>query len=104
MIWHQIKGDKICLANQARSGYGTYTRDGYIYAALLGKAKLERELQTQSNDKSANASLPLVSIKTPKDNSVVIPHIGSLVIAKVRKNSIVYKFKFFNFKCLILDN
>jgi exosome complex RNA-binding protein Csl4 len=78
------KGDKICLANHAKSGYGTYVRDGYIYASLLGKAKLERELQDQSSDKSSSTSLPIVSIKTPKDNSVVIPHIGSLVIAKVK--------------------
>ena len=80
-------GDKICLASQARSGSGTYVRDGFIYASLVGNAKIERELNTSSknenNKSSQNSLLPLVSIKTIKDNFVVIPHVGSLVIAKV---------------------
>ena len=79
-----FKGDKICLANHARNGYGTYVRDGFIYASLLGRAKIERELAVQSNDKTATgSSLPSISIKTLKDNSVVIPLIGGLVIARV---------------------
>jgi hypothetical protein len=49
---------------------------------LLGKAKIERELN--KNEKSpSHASLPVVSIKTLKDNVVVIPHVGSLVVARV---------------------
>jgi hypothetical protein len=72
------------LANHARSGYGTYVRDGYIYASLLGQAKVERELTVQSSDKTATgSSMPAISIKTLKNNSVVIPLIGGLVIAKV---------------------
>ena len=51
-IFHQ--GDQICLASQARSGYGTYTRDGYIYASLLGQAKLEREASSQSSSSSSS--------------------------------------------------
>lgn len=77
-------GDKICLASHARNGYGTYVRDGYIYAALLGRARIEREIVIQSTDKTATgSSLPTLSIKTLKDNSVVIPLIGGLVIARV---------------------
>ena len=83
-----VPGDKICLASHARSGSGTYVRDGFIYASLLGNAKIERELSASSkndNSKSSSSLLPLVSIKTIKDNFVVIPHVGSLVIAKVLK-------------------
>jgi hypothetical protein len=53
---------------------------------LLGKAKIEREISPNKNGEakpSHTASLPVVSIKTLKENTVVIPHIGSLVIAKV---------------------
>ncbi len=81
-----FKGDKICLAAHARSGNGTYVRDGFICASLLGKAKIEREISVNKNGEgksSHSTSLPVVSIKTLKENNVVIPHIGSLVIAKV---------------------
>ena len=89
-------GDKICQASHARSGYGTYVRDGYIYASLLGRAKIERELTVQSNDKTATgSSLPTLSIKTLKDNSVVIPVIGGLVIAKVTQNYCISYFYWF---------
>lgn len=74
------------MANHARSGYGTYVRDGFIYASLLGKAKIEREVSKSGENKTSPTqitSLPVVSIKTLKDNTVVIPTIGSLVIAKV---------------------
>jgi hypothetical protein len=53
---------------------------------LLGKAKIEREINANKNGEgkqSHSASLPIVSVKTLKENTVVIPHIGSLIIAKV---------------------
>ena len=79
-----LPGEKICQSTHARSGPGTYVRDGHIYASLIGKAKIEREVASKSGEKSNHAStLPTVTIKSLKDNSVVIPHIGSLVIAKV---------------------
>jgi len=91
-------GDQICLANQARSGYGTYTRDGYIYASLLGQVKIERELPaTSQSSNTEKTAVPVVSIKTLKDNSVVIPHIGSLVIAKITSVNPRYA------KCTILS-
>ncbi len=93
-----FKGDKICVASHARTGYGTYVRDGYIYASLLGRAKIEREVAVQSSDKTATgSSLPTVSIKTLKDNSVVIPLIGGLVIARITNVNPRYA------KCLILS-
>jgi exosome complex RNA-binding protein Rrp4 len=75
-----IPGDKICLSNSGQSGYGTYSRDGIIYASLMGRVQVDKEINT--NEKS-NTSAPTVSIKTFKDNNVVIPSIGSLVISKV---------------------
>ena len=57
-------------------------RDGFIYASLVGKAKIERE-QLKNEKSPSQASLPVVSIKTLKDNVVVIPHVGSLVVARV---------------------
>jgi exosome complex RNA-binding protein Csl4 len=107
-----LSGDKICVASSARAGYGTYVRDGAIYASLCGRVKLERELSaanpatsttatrssnehlakltqqqltTGASSTTANSvsSIPVVSIKTLKDHSVVLPHIGSLVMAKV---------------------
>jgi exosome complex RNA-binding protein Csl4 len=96
-----LPGDKICVANHARAGHGTYVRDGYIYAALSGRAKLEREIVANggstSNLRASNehlskslgsnshltASIPIVSIKTFKDHSIVLPQIGSLVMVKV---------------------
>jgi exosome complex component CSL4 len=81
-----VPGDKICLSSHARSGAGTYVSGAFICASLLGKAKIERETVVHPNSKSAEpktASLPTVSIKTVKENAVVIPHIGSLVVAKV---------------------
>ena len=82
-----IPGEKICSASHARSGYGTYVRDGFIYASLVGKAKIEREISTKTGENKTSpqqiTSMPIVSIKTLKENLVIIPHIGSLVIAKV---------------------
>jgi exosome complex RNA-binding protein Csl4 len=101
-----LPGDKICVANNARAGYGTYVRDGFIFASLCGRVKLERESSggqaNQSTTRSSNehlakltqqqlvgsstngsASMPTVSIRTLKDQSVVLPQIGSLVMAKV---------------------
>lgn len=82
-----IPGEKICSSGHARSGYGTYVKDGFIYASLIGHAKIERELSSKSTENKTSpqqiTSMPIVSIKTIRDNIVVIPHIGSLVIAKV---------------------
>lgn len=78
------------MATHARHGHGTYVRDGFIYASLLGKAHIEREIVSKDGSKSSGnsqqshqSSMPIVSVKSLKDNLVVIPHIGSLVIAKV---------------------
>jgi len=76
------------VATHARGSYGTYTRDGYIYASLLGKVKIEREMNNSKSNEIKNSQqlvsqLPIVSMKTIKDSSVVIPFIGSLVIARV---------------------
>ncbi len=104
-----LPGDKICVASSARAGYGAYVRDGFIYASLCGRVKLEREASTNGSPTSSNntrssnehlakltqqqlqtatpgSSIPIVSIKTIKDQSVVLPHIGSLVMAKVCLN------------------
>lgn len=113
-----VPGDRICQATHAKSGSGTYVRDGYVCASLVGNAKLEREKlmngnattgdnnnhQESDNNNTTNnnnsnqtspeshsssgvsggsVSLPVVSIKSLKENTVVIPHIGSLVIAKI---------------------
>ena len=99
-----LPGDKICVASSARAGYGTYVREGFIYASLCGKAKIERESnaansnpsrssnehlaklthnQLNQTSPSLGSSLAVVSVKTLKDHSVTLPHIGSLVMAKV---------------------
>lgn len=93
-----LPGEKICQSTHARSGPGTYVRDGHIYASLIGKAKIEREVASKTGEKTNHGStLPTVSIKSLKDNSVVIPHIGSLVIAKITSVNTKYA------KCSILS-
>lgn len=78
------------MSNHARAGFGTYSRDGFIRASLLGRARIDHEsLITSSNGELASKSssmLPIISVKTLKDNLVVIPHVGSLVIGKVNNN------------------
>ncbi len=95
----QLQGDRICVATHARGGYGTYTRDGYIYASLVGKVKIEREINNSKSNEIKNSqqlvsSLPIVSMKTIKESSVVIPFIGSLVIARVYTKIHLYSFPF----------
>lgn len=96
-----LPGDKICAASNVRAGHGTYIRDGFVYASLAGHARLDRDSSNGSNSSLTNnngsfkssteqlnvktsLTMSQVSIKTLKGHSVVLPHIGSLVMAKVK--------------------
>lgn len=71
-------GDRLGPTDKYTTGCGTYAREGFIYASIVG-------IQ-QTTSSSSNDSQPVMQV-VGKQAAPVVPEPGSIVIAKVTKVS-----------------
>ncbi|KAM9285202.1 exosome complex component CSL4 [Morus bassanus] len=67
-----VPGERLCSAEEARAGSGTYTRHGFIFSSLAGC--LER--------RGEDGGLPVVSVVRDAE-SQLLPGVGAVVTCKV---------------------
>eukprot|EP00878_Enallax_costatus_P006370 GHUV01006680.1.p1 GENE.GHUV01006680.1~~GHUV01006680.1.p1 ORF type:complete len:188 (+),score=30.42 GHUV01006680.1:418-981(+) len=70
-------GDRLASSDQYQAGPGTYVRQGFIYASIVGHQ------QTSNNETDGQAVIRVVG----RQAAPVVPEPGSIVIAKVTKVS-----------------
>ncbi|KAM9379633.1 exosome complex component CSL4 [Phaethornis superciliosus] len=67
-----VPGERLCSAEEATAGSGTYTRHGFIFSSLVGC------LEKRSED----SGLPVVSVVRDAE-SQLLPDVGDVVTCKV---------------------
>ncbi|XP_071419662.1 exosome complex component CSL4 isoform X2 [Pithys albifrons albifrons] len=67
-----VPGERLCSAEEATAGSGTYTRHGFIFSSLAGC--LER--------RSEDGELPVLSVVRDSE-SQLLPNVGAVVTCKV---------------------
>ncbi|KAM6306252.1 exosome complex component CSL4 isoform 3-T3 [Aegotheles albertisi] len=67
-----VPGERLCSAEEATAGSGTYTRHGFIFSSLAGC------LEKRSED----GGLPVVSVVRDAE-SQLLPDVGAVVTCKV---------------------
>ncbi|PFH34532.1 putative 3'-5' exoribonuclease csl4 [Besnoitia besnoiti] len=84
-------GERLGSALVYAPGSGAYVRDGFIYAAVVGREQVETPTQeanlTTADQRSATRRLPLVSVVSAGKSPAVLPTIGCFVLAQVTKIS-----------------
>ncbi|XP_065699576.1 exosome complex component CSL4 isoform X1 [Patagioenas fasciata] len=72
-----VPGERLCSAEEATAGSGTYTRHGFIFSSLAGC------LEKRNEDSGVStAMLPVVSVVRDAE-SQLLPDVGAVVTCKV---------------------
>jgi len=69
-----MPGQRLASADDVDAGAGTFVRNGFLHASLIGRAALE----TDGPD-----SKPVLRVVPPRNANLVIPEVGSIVTCRV---------------------
>ena len=74
--YYCVPGDRLCPAERAQSGPGTYEKQNCIYASIAGTIQLSKI------DQSSPETKPVISVVRP-DRTLAVPSVGALAYCKV---------------------
>lgn len=76
-----VPGTRLGSSDEYEAGKGTYVRNEHIYASLTGTAFVQK-------DDTSNK--PSILVQDSKQNSVILPQIGSTVLARIVKLTLTF--------------
>ncbi|CAF0917924.1 unnamed protein product [Didymodactylos carnosus] len=84
--YYCVPGDRLCPADSARPGPGTYEKQGCIFASIAGSIKLnlsENELGAVSHNKNtSNNEKPIITV-VREEHQLAVPTVGLLAYCKI---------------------